>query len=281
MSQSNRSSQAKTGVRFTLRKRAIRNVSDNVNISSYNSDFLSGLFSDVAKISVLSDDQETGSKRNAADMTGEPVTHPSVIAPDTPNKKRRTIMNHGLSRSSFSIGNLSDLDSVQSPVRCAPSNDGSSSEFTEKQLPLHLTIKEPVTSSKSLKDCKHHDSLAFQLNCVSGDGTKSRSTNSTAKVAFPNLPATVSDSSCSTGLTRANLIKQKSSPGNQNKESFGWFVDLDDHHTVDTSASLPYTVSNDSLAFKAPTAPRSNINDAEVQWAKAADTVDDVLGAFF
>ena len=34
------------------------------------------------------------------------------------------------------------------------------------------------------------------------------------------------------------------------------------------------------LAFEAPKAARTVLN-AEVEWAKAADTVDDVLGDFF
>ena len=138
-----------------------------------------------------------------------------------------------------------------------------------------------MKSGKGLIDCTHYDSLAFQLDCVSGEEEKSTSTDSAAIVAFPNLPATVSDSSCSAGLTRANLIKQASSTEKQYKESFGWFVDLDDHQTVETRAGLPYTVSNENLAFQASTAPKSDNNDAEVQWAKAADTVDDVLGDFF
>jgi hypothetical protein len=52
------------GVRFTLRKRSIRKNPDDVNISSYNSDFLSGLFNDVAKISEQSD-SEGSTKRGA------------------------------------------------------------------------------------------------------------------------------------------------------------------------------------------------------------------------
>jgi hypothetical protein len=69
-------------------------------------------------------------------------------------------------------------------------------------------------------------------------------------------------------------------------ESYGWFVtmDDDDYHTpsiapaqkADSSSSL------NALAFSAATAPKgSNQHDAEVEWAKAADTVDDVLGDFF
>jgi hypothetical protein len=126
------------------------------------------------------------------------------------------------------------------------------------------------------------DSLSFQLDCVAGPECSKLSTETVAVVAFPNLPATVSDSSCSAGLTRDSLIKQGSSPEKQpHKESFGWFVDLDDHQNNEGQAVSSYSVSCTDLAFQAPTAPHATQNDAAVQWAKAADTVDDVLGDFF
>jgi hypothetical protein len=218
------------GVRFTLRKRSIRKNPDDVNISSYNSDFLSGLFNDVAKISEQSD-SECSTKRGAEHVSSDAIDEPSLIVSESPNKKRCTSLSRCMSRSRISAMNLG--------------------------------------------------SLAFQLDCVGGDDTNSPSSDTAATIAFPNLPATVSDSSCSAGLTRVNLIRQASSPEKQPKESFGWFVDLDDHQTVETRACLPYSVSNDDLAFQAPTAPHGSSNDAEVQWAKAADAVDDVLGDFF
>ena len=45
--------------------------------------------------------------------------------------------------------------------------------------------------------------------------------------------------------------------------------------------ALPYAVSSENLAFQAPTAPKGPAQEAEVEWAQAADTVDDVLGDFF
>lgn len=127
------------------------------------------------------------------------------------------------------------------------------------------------------------DSLAFQLDCVAGSEPFKLSTDTAAVVAFPNLPATVSDSSCSAGLTRGSQIKHGSSPEKQqqHKESFGWFVDLDDHQTNEGRPASSYSATCCDLAFQAPTAPHATHNDAEVQWAKAADTVDDVLGDFF
>ena len=154
-----------------------------------------------------------------------------------------------------------------------------------------LESVEEMTSagqSRQFQQNHHHDSLAFQLNCVSGScdsGVMSMSPTSdvgdVTKLAFPNLPATVSDSSCDKGLTRANLVRHVSSRENDTKESFGWFVDLDDHQSPEAQTGLPYVVSRTDLAFQAPTAPKRVNDDAEVEWAKAADTVDDVLGDFF
>jgi hypothetical protein len=78
-----------------------------------------------------------------------------------------------------------------------------------------------------------------------------------------------------------NLVRQASIPEKLNKEAFGWFVDLDDNVLPEANSNLPYTISSDSLAFQAPTAPKAVRDHEELEWAQAADTVDDVLGDFF
>jgi hypothetical protein len=56
---------------------------------------------------------------------------------------------------------------------------------------------------------------------------------------------------------------------------------MDEEYSHDAAPSYDSTASTDDLAFKAPTAPKATNYDAELEWAKAADTVDDVLGDFF
>ncbi len=57
---------------------------------------------------------------------------------------------------------------------------------------------------------------------------------------------------------------------------------MDDDDEAATPVDPYKTTSNTtSFAFIAPTAPKGVNHDAEVEWAKAADTVDDVLGDFF
>jgi len=151
------------------------------------------------------------------------------------------------------------------------------------------------------------DSLAYQLDCLE-EGKRSfraslsptkKAKKDVAALAFPNLPSTVSDSSCesnsvtTTGLTRERcLVQHGSAPeitatGNSNsKESFGWFVDLDDNE--DTSVySRSININTDStskdLAFQTPTAPKQATDQVqeEMEKAYAADTIDSVLGDFF
>jgi hypothetical protein len=232
-----------------LKKRPVRSTRDMVNLSSYNSDFLSGLFADVAKANVLSQ-FEIGEKRGA-----EVIEPSDEESEPTPTKKSRLSLNRCLSRARASQINLSELsDNFPSPkgVRDFPG-------AIESSIPKH-------------------DSLAFQLSCVSDS---SDSVGEAARLAFPNLPATVSDSSCSTGLTRSSLVRQAPSTETENKESFGWFVDLDDNQTPAPSVGMTNIVSSENLAFQAQTAPKGAQDNAELEWAQAADTVDDVLGDFF
>lgn len=121
-------------------------------------------------------------------------------------------------------------------------------------------------------------------------------------LTFPRLPATVSESSCtSNNLTRTSMPAaqvNETTPTQSNntegekhvpKDSYGWFVDMDD--TVDDNLDSAEearrkcradTIAKDDLSFAAAIAPKrqSELED-EVEWAKAADTVDDVLGDLF
>mmetsp|Transcript_49108 Transcript_49108/g.141187 ORF Transcript_49108/g.141187 Transcript_49108/m.141187 type:complete len:277 (+) Transcript_49108:239-1069(+) len=254
-------------LRFTLKKRPTQKTNDVVNLSSYNSAFLTGLFADVAKVSDVPSTSKP--KRSASSISVEEDAAPEKDS--TPCKKSRISLSKCFSRCRTSAMNLPNLGAA-----------------SPKGINELFRSSEDSRANTCLESPRHEDSLHFQLNCVSDTDSCRRSsqkrkssTESAAKIAFPNLPATVSDSSCQAGLTRVNLVRQASSPENSTNESFGWFVDLDDNHAPETNASLPYTVSSDSLAFQAPTAPKASNDVAELEWAQAADTIDDVLGDFF
>lgn len=117
------------------------------------------------------------------------------------------------------------------------------------------------TNSDPLEN-SHHDSLLFQLHYVSSDADTqgSRSANSSAQ-QFPSISTT---SHC-----HDSVVNQETD--STAKSSYGWFVELEDDDD-----------ENEDLAFTAVTAPKKNVDlDNEVDWACAADTVDDVLGDFF
>jgi len=298
-------------IRFALRKKRNFNErskqgSSPVNLSSYNSDFLSGLFADVAKANVLRelsiDLPSSSTETSTAAKTTYPssifdVNSPSHIVPDATSSPRPTKK----SRVSFRSSSFRTRASCMNLASQVHSNASKHSERMPPKITIETsTLENNITTTKV-------DSLAYQLDCLkqskrslpaSVSPTK-KSKKDIAALAFPNLPSTVSDSSCesnnvtSTGLTRERcLIPHGSAPeitasGNSsNKESFGWFVDLDDNE--DSSVFSRSTNSRrdlvcQDLAFQAPTAPKPATDHVqeEMEKAYAADTIDSVLGDFF
>lgn len=247
--------------RFNLRKRE----SSKMNMSSYNSAFLDDLFADVARVA-QSDDEENPAE-DASSTTEEDMRFDLTL----PVKRSRVSLTKSFSRCARSYKNLAVEVSSPGGVDSFPFDATSVSK----------------TCSPSME---RMDSLHFQLNCVD----PSRSPKSVKSVvdiidsAFPHLPATVSDSSCSKQQDLTQLpdqpVSESETSSDSPKESYGWFVDLDtsdDDEEVVTDA-YGRSASSTDLAFTAPTAPKRASNyDAEVEWAKAADTIDDVLGDFF
>ena len=74
-------------------------------------------------------------------------------------------------------------------------------------------------------------------------------------------------------------------------DAYGWFVDLDKKVVHDRFLAVAAATENSraiacppytDLTFAATTGSKKTVElDSEVEWAKAADTVDDVLGAVF
>jgi len=242
--------------RFNLRKRSVKDGCEGENLPSVNSAFLSCLFADVAKVQ--------------SEEAGSPRTNPAVVecADDEarPVKKSRLSLNRSISRSiSRCSKSFKNLEALQA----SPTGIMEVLSHTPSDVPHFPLLKT--------------DSLQFQLKCVSQcpeePSAISEAIFKAGELAFPHLPATVSNSSCST-LTRNLSDLQSSLAENEEKESYGWFVVMDDELRT---AADPYAGADaNKLAFEAPTAPNaSGDQDAEVEWAKAADTVDDVLGDFF
>jgi hypothetical protein len=264
------------GVSLNMRKRSAKDAQtdDDVAMSSYNSAFLSGLFADIAKASVPSDDEDSQGRSRS---NGKTPMNTHMNCPP-PSKKSRISMTKSISRCEKSFGNL----------RMAAAANATSTKVPRKTKTFPSSVMESPVA--------RNDSLSYQLHCVSSSSSNesdaAAQTSDIGKIAFPHLPATVSNSSCSqlASLTRRNSSQLSlESETDPTKECYGWFVtvDDDDYHTplpAPAQKADPYNSSSslNALAFSAATAPKgSNQHDAEVEWAKAADTVDDVLGDFF
>lgn len=222
----------KASPHFSLRKRTVPYDQRGDVISSYNSDFLTGLFEDLANASTPSVGEELDPRLDET----------------LSRKKSRLSLTRSTSRCGRSYANLVAVS------------------------PMPEQGHRPVINVKALLDATKIQSASQHdlHHCVSS--SSSDESSSFCKLAFPHLPSSVSDSSLT--LTR----KGQQSPESE-KNTYGWFVEIDDdyEHAVDAY----YNSTNKNLAFIAPTAPKAHCYDAEVEWAKAADTIDDVLGDFF
>lgn len=278
------------GRRFNLKKRS--SDQSKTALSSYNSAFLSGLFADVARASSSQDEEETPA--TFMDDSSSTATEEEIRLDHTLSSKRsRVSLTKSLSRCARSCKSLAE---AASPVGV--------DAFESEAVTSYFDLKSIAPGCSPSMD--RMNSLHFQLNCVdpSPSPKSVKSVIDIIDMAFPHLPATVSDSSCSRSESPKQLLRQQdlthesdqqvsdsetsSSPAANvtgDKDSYGWFVELDGDDDSDQDLSVdPYqrTSSSVDLAFTAPTAPkRINNAEAEVEWAKAADTVDDVLGDFF
>ena len=105
-------------------------------------------------------------------------------------------------------------------------------------------------------------------------------------VIEPDLPATVSDAVMAIDSSSTSRYESALSLPSAKDESFGWFVAMDEDSEDEdfalvhpSSSSLENSIEASGLTVSGPR--RSSTASAEVEWAKAADTVDDVLGDLF
>ena len=176
------------GRRFSLRKRS--NESSRMNMSSYNSAFLDGLFADVARVA-----QADESDDEVCDLSPLPEEEARLDF-SLPVKRSRLTLTKSISRCGRSYKNL---DEVFSPVGV--------DTFPATLPPANIKSLE-ASCSPSME---RMNSLHFQLNCVD-PSTSPKSVKSVVDIidmAFPHLPATVSDSSCSKqqDLTQPSLSR--------------------------------------------------------------------------
>jgi hypothetical protein len=266
--------------RINLRKRPC--ATKMTNLESVNSAFLSGLFADVAKAS-----------ENTSD---DLFSHQP--------KKVRIGKCKSIARCERSFAVL------MKALNDASEGDPSSESCANSNTAIFGDIANTIST------IQRDNSLQYQLDCVTASSpstasSKSADISSATGVVFPNLPATVSNSSYGNSMNTSNSRHPASSPittlthvisdlqsSDTEKTSqtlandtYGWFVEMEDESNATNAISTPNSTSclplvdsyfaPKDLAFTAQVAPKAENYDAELEWATAADTVDDVLGCFF
>jgi len=225
-------------------------------LSSYGSAFLSGIFADIAH---TSEDTEIQDSTEPVATAADPAAEPCL-------KKARATDSTSFGRQPKSFTSLANLAEgadlsegvVSSPFVVSPRLNTST-----------ITIQPPFNDQvRELQD------MAFP--------------------SLPQIPITISSSSCSTASqSLAISSRDVAMEGGENEEqdsgpSYGWFVSTEDD-TADQNEPSAHSMflpdTKPDLAFKAisitaPTANEGN-QDLEVQQALAADTIDDVLGDLF
>ena len=263
-------------IRFTLRKRAVIDDRREVNLSSCNSEFLSDLFADIANANageeeLFEDDSRLDSTKSV--------------------KKCRVSLSRSISRCGKSFANLSFVTDTpsQDPNMSPTAVNLFHSPVTTVNGPC-ISNDMPVTNtwlSRNISVSYQHKS--HRVSSSSSNDSEVEATAHIGDVAFPYLPATVSNSSCNnlSSLTRSNSGRPLSDTESPMKDCYGWFVETDEDvafvadSVVSAIKAYNTTISAADLAFSAMTAPKRSDYDAELEWAQAADTVDDVLGDFF
>lgn len=250
-----------------LKKRKC-NLSDKVlDQSTFNSDFLSGIFQDLAE----ADSQNPTPM--SSDISEAHLIDSDSIASSRPNKRAR-----------FSSSSLSSTKSF-SNLSAQTSSDSTVSSSLSRLLATQASaeISNPVTTENTAErivDTVLNDSLC--------------------NIGFPCLPTAVSESSCSsnnltqTAVHAAQVLETllSSNVEGELEDEYGWFAEMDEDSLHQRFDAVDDAAKNcRAMACKAPadltfapnlTPKKPEVElDSEVVWAKAADTVDDVLGAVF
>lgn len=252
-----------------------------------NTDFLSGIFQDIADVHSHEEDHLafTGSSEPAGKSCSNAYLTNSSRGDPRPMKKAR-----------ISLSPLTRCPSDKFSERLRGNNGK-----THGTSYCLLSACPTATSTLTSYDNNH----VPDVHPVSVDSTAARIvdevfSDSLIAIGFPTLPATVSASSCSsnnltqTSAQAAQVLEIPTLPNiegteHYEKEAYGWFVEMDDEEAQQRFLAVATATENcraiadplPSLTFAA-SGPKKTVKlDSEVEWAKAADTVDDVLGAVF
>lgn len=267
------------------RKRSASGDSDFSRITFPNCsvNFLSAIFDDIAKAQA---DTITDINFEGTDnpISSSPSYLDSGIIPHK-NKKFRSCLSRSLSRCGKSFKNLpaafTSYSAATVSTEVTQVTDLSSQISPRSGEDPDFEPQSPIPTDHVIVTSHFPDAASIIDQVLSSN------------IPFPKLPATVSEQSCSppnnknviqTVDNAAQGVGRKKRPL---KDCYGWFVETDEDEQLRNraeaiaDASVKTRASPDDLSFSAITALKSVVADDDLEWAKAADTVDDVLGDFF
>ena len=261
-------SSSKSKHRFQLKKRkvSLETVTFDDETSNFKADFLSGIFDDKAK--AQDNENPQAPKGSSSRLLNKSLE-------GSGSRKKARLMPRTMTNCGRSFKNLVDINSgevqgdSQTHTIAAENPNSCFSQFTSSHQVTPTTI-----------EASPHDNFHNAANIVDQVFT--------SDLIFPKLPATISQSSCSsnnltqTSMQAAQVFENPILIEGESKEKdcYGWFVEMepDDSKGGERSTSTDVYKKSD-LSFSAMTAPKKDVqHDADAQWAKAADTVDDVIG---
>ncbi len=303
---------------INLKKRKCDIDSYGNTTAMINTDFLSGIFQDLAEVEATNSDSAQSSCPVPNPLLSRDLSTSHLVSCASeepfarPSKKARTLsMSRAGSFASRSKSFSHSLLEAGQTATCDASNDQAAHAHSPQNHSTTNTFSTvPTTSISTAALCGSENSTtaAEIVDQVFGDAI------SNMNIPFPTLPATVSASSCSsnnltqTSVPAAQVLETPQQPassylfnigGGDSKDSYGWFVDMDEDRVHDRleevaaaseSCKARAQLSTDDgktlpgLTFSAQVAETKTEEielDSEVMWAKAADTVDDVLGEVF
>lgn len=258
--------------RLLLRKRSAVRISSSSSspkspqfLSSYGSAFLSGIFADIAETGSTDGKIQDSSSSCTASSTHNATNDRDVSMMEPSNKKARCT-----TTSTFNTISRQKSFKVM---------DGAFPEGADS-----MVSSPPVVSPRSKTSTVNLNDHVRMLQDM-------------AFPSLPNMPITVSSSSCPSMSSSKIITPTATSATESDKQdtqedgpdAYGWFVATDDDMAADSNEQKRsestttgfFPDMKPDLAFMAITAPQGGNQEIEVQQALAADTIDDVLGDLF
>jgi len=246
--------------------------------------FLSGIFDDIAKAQAQTpSDMNADVMKTSSHQLFSGTSHLDNGIITHKNKKSRSRLSRSLSRCRKSFKNIPAAFTSSSAATVSTEvtqiTDLSSHTVSGIGVDGEYEPQSPIPTDQVIVSDHFTDAASIIDEVLNGN------------IPFPKLPASVSEYSCSTNNNSIQIMENSALDLPKKrllKACYGWFVETDEDEQLRKRAQAiadasikAWTSIDNSLSFSAATASKNAVDDDELEWAKAADTIDDVLGDFF